>query len=67
MVQNPLIFASPYYSETGLDPQPNSTNASSNTSTQSQPQNTVVPERLNVVGYNTPATRNDLVGLNITF
>ena len=65
MVQNPLVFASPYYTETGLDPQPNSRGME--TFAQSQPQNSVVPERINVVGYNTPATRNYLVGLNITF
>ena len=65
MVQNPLVFASPYYTETGLDPQPNSRGRE--TFAQSQPQNSVVPERINVVGYNTPATRNYLVGLNITF
>jgi TonB-linked SusC/RagA family outer membrane protein len=67
MAQNPFIFASPYYSETGLDPQPNSRNSSSDTFTQSQPQNSVVAERINVVGYNTPATRNFLFGLNMSF
>jgi TonB-linked SusC/RagA family outer membrane protein len=65
MVQNPFIFASSYYSETGLDPQPNSRGTATNT--QSVPENSVVPDRINVIGYNTPATRNYLVGLNITF
>ena len=63
--QNPFVFASPYYSETGLDPQPNA--GGRDTGTQSQPQNSVVPERMYVVGYNTPATRNYLFGLNLTF
>ncbi|MDR3189566.1 MAG: SusC/RagA family TonB-linked outer membrane protein, partial [Prevotellaceae bacterium] len=65
MVQNPFIFASDYYSETGLDPQPNSRGRDS--FTQAQAQNSTVPERINVVGYNTPATRNYLVGLSVTF
>lgn len=61
--QNPFIFASPYYSETGLDPQPNSGGREN----AAVPENSVIPERIYVVGYNTPATRNYLVGLNITF
>jgi hypothetical protein len=61
--QNPFIFASPYYSETGLDPQPNSGGREN----ASVPENSVVPSRIYVVAYNTPATRNYLFGLNVTF
>jgi hypothetical protein len=63
MAQNPLIFASPYYTETGLDPQPNSGGREN----QSVAENSVVPSRIYIVAYNTPATRNFLLGLNITF
>lgn len=67
--QNPFIFGSSYYSETGLDPQPNS--LSSDTGTQTVISNTdterVVKGRISVVGFNTPATRNYLFGLNVTF
>lgn len=62
-VQNPFVFASDYYSETGLDPQPNSEGRQN----QSVPENSVVPDRINVVGFNTPATRNFMIGLNVTF
>jgi hypothetical protein len=61
--QNPFVFGSPYYSETGLDPQPNSKGDEN----QSTPENSPLPARINVVGYNTPSTRTYLVGLNITF
>lgn len=67
--QNPLIFASDYYSETGLDPQPNS--LSSDTSTQTvvggSDQDRVVKGRIPVVGFNTPSTRNYILGINVTF
>lgn len=67
--QNPFIFASDYYSETGLDPQPNS--KGSDTSTQTvvggSDQDRVVKGRIPIVGFNTPATRNYLLGVNVTF
>lgn len=61
--QNPFIFASPYYSHSGMDPEPNS-NGNEN---QLTPENSVVPERIAVVGYNTPSSRNYLFGVNLTF
>lgn len=61
--QNPFIFASDYYSETKLDPQPNSI-ATENQSVASTSEAT---KRLRVVAFNTPATRNFLLGLNVTF
>ena len=63
--QNPFIFASDYYSETKLDPQPNS--SSSDSSNQAVAENAVVTNRVSVVGYNTPATRNFIFGVNVSF
>ena len=60
--QNPFVFFSPFHSESGLDPETNSfgnENASVNLS-----QNL---RRILTVGYNTPSTRNYIVGLNLTF
>jgi TonB-linked SusC/RagA family outer membrane protein len=61
--QNPFVFASPFYSESGLDPQPNSKGREF----QDTPGNSVVASRVNIVGFNTPSTRNYILGLNITF
>lgn len=60
-VQNPFVLFSPYHRETGLDPETNSYGD----------QNTAVPNsyphRILTVGTNTPATRNYLLGINLTF
>ncbi|MDR2496047.1 MAG: TonB-dependent receptor, partial [Tannerellaceae bacterium] len=60
-VQNPFVLFSPYNNETGLDPESNSY-ASENQAVTGQ----FVP-RLTIVGYSTPATRNYLFGMNLTF
>ena len=61
-VQNPFIIYSPYYDESGLDPEPNSM------STQGQFHATQLGgHALPVVGTNSPCTRNYLFGLNVTF
>lgn len=61
-VQNPFIIYSPYYSESGLDPEPNSM------SNQGQFHATQIGgHALPVVGTNAPCTRNYLIGLNLTF
>jgi len=67
--QNPFIFASDYYSETGLDPQPNSKSSDTSTQTvvETSDQNRVVKGRTPIVGFNTPATRNYIFGVNVTF
>jgi TonB-linked SusC/RagA family outer membrane protein len=60
--QNPFVFFSPFHDESGLDPETNSygnENASVNLS-----QNL---RRILTVGYNTPSTRNYIVGVNLTF
>lgn len=59
-VQNPFVLFSPYYDESGMDPE---TNSYGN-------ENQAVAgykSRLLVVGYNTPSTRNYVFGLNLTF
>lgn len=61
-VQNPFVLFSPYNNETGLDPEPNSL-ANENQAITTQYGNS----GLAIVGYNTPATRNFLFGLNLSF
>ncbi|MBR1464486.1 MAG: TonB-dependent receptor [Prevotella sp.] len=63
-VQNPFVLFSPFNNESGLDPETNSFAT----------QNTAVAidgytgkHKMPIVGYNTPATRNFLFGLNVTF
>ena len=63
-VQNPFVLFSPYTNESGLDPE---TNSWAN-------QNTAVAygeysgkHRMPIIGYHTPATRNFLFGINVTF
>ncbi|WP_121196778.1 MULTISPECIES: SusC/RagA family TonB-linked outer membrane protein [Mucilaginibacter] len=62
--QNPFIFFSPYYKLSKQDPEPNSyANDSSNMAVAYGSGQS----RLLTVGYNTPSTRNYLLGLNVTF
>ena len=63
-IQNPFVLFSPFNNESGLDPE---TNSWAN-------QNTAVAygeysgkHRMPIVGYNTPATRNFIFGVNVTF
>jgi TonB-linked SusC/RagA family outer membrane protein len=61
-VQNPFVMFSPYYKLSGMDPESNSYGN----------ENAAVPmsynlRRLLTIGTSTPATRNYLIGLNITF
>lgn len=62
LVQNPFVLFSPYYKQTGMDPQTNSYGD----------QNAAVPyaaslHRILIIGTNTPETRNYLLGINLTF
>jgi TonB-linked SusC/RagA family outer membrane protein len=61
--QNPFVFFSPYHTESGMDPESNSF------SDENQAVNTTYPSvsKFPVVAFNTPTTRNYLIGLNITF
>src|SRR5690606_2778219 len=58
-VENPFVMISPYHSESGGDPEPNSFGD----------ENVAVAglRRVLIVGSNTPTTRSYLVGLNVTF
>ncbi|MDR2651992.1 MAG: SusC/RagA family TonB-linked outer membrane protein, partial [Prevotellaceae bacterium] len=60
-VQNPFVLFSPYHSESGMDPETNSFG------NQFQATTADFKATLPIVGYNTPATRNFLLGFNITF
>jgi hypothetical protein len=60
-VQNPFVIFSPYKRETGLDPETNSFGDENAAVT------TAFKKRLLTIGTNTPATRNFLIGLNLTF
>jgi hypothetical protein len=58
--QNPFVFFSPFYNETGIDPE---TNSYGNENVASNPLN----RRILTIGTNTPPSRNYLVGINVTF
>jgi len=60
--QNPFVMFSPYYRESGMDPETNSfgnENAAVNLSENRR--------RILTLGTNTPSTRNYLLGVNLTF
>ena len=59
-LQHPFVFFSPYYNETGMDPQTNSY-GNDNIASPSG------PKRLLIVGFNTPSTKNFIMGVNVTF
>ncbi|GLB51876.1 SusC/RagA family TonB-linked outer membrane protein [Neptunitalea chrysea] len=59
-VQNPFVLFSPYYKESGMDPETNSY-GDENQAVASY------KERFLVIGTNTPSNRNFLLGLNLTF
>lgn len=59
--QNPLVMFSPYYKESGMDPETNSYG------NQNQAVNTAIQSRFPVIANNAPSTRNYLIGLNLTF
>lgn len=59
-VQNPFILFSPYYKETGLDPETNSYGDQNQAVSSYQ-------HRMLTQGFNTPTTRNYLLGINLTF
>src|SRR6187200_1200545 len=58
--QNPFVFFSPYHDESGLDPETNSF-GNENQAAGSY------PRRILTVGFNTPSTRNYILGVNLTF
>ena len=63
-VQNPFVLFSPFNNESGLDPETNSW-ANENTAVAVDGYNG--KHKMPIVGYNTPSTRNFILGLNVTF
>ena len=63
-VQNPFVLFSPFNNESGLDPETNSW-ATENTAVSFSEY--AGKHKMPIVGYNTPATRNFIFGLNVTF
>ena len=59
--QNPFVFFSPYHKESGMDPETNSF-GDENAAVASSYQ-----RRFLTIGTNSPATRNFIVGVNLTF
>jgi TonB-dependent starch-binding outer membrane protein SusC len=59
-VQNPFVMFSPFHKESGLDPE---TNSPGNQNVAAGGYNA----RILTVGYNTPSTRNYILGVNLTF
>lgn len=66
-VQNPFVMFSPFHKESGLDPEPNSFGNQNLASMGAISQNQDLLRRMLIVGYNTPSTRNYIVGVNLTF
>jgi hypothetical protein len=65
--QNPFVLFSPFHKESGLDPEPNSVGNQNVASTGTISANNSLLQRLLIVGYNTPSTRNYIIGVNLSF
>jgi TonB-linked SusC/RagA family outer membrane protein len=65
--QNPFVMFSPFHSESGLDPETNSLANQNVATTGPISGNQSLLSRLLTVGFNTPSTRNYIVGVNLTF
>ena len=63
-IQNPFVLFSPFNNESGLDPE---TNSWANENTAMAYGEYSGKHKMPIVGYNTPATRNFLFGINVTF
>ena len=63
-IQNPFIIYSPYHKQSGMDPE---TNSYANDGANMAVAYSGNLSRLLTVGYNTPQSRNLVLGLNITF
>ncbi|MBG6235857.1 TonB-linked SusC/RagA family outer membrane protein [Pedobacter sp. CAN_A7] len=62
--QNPFVLFSPYYKQSKMDPEPNTyANDGANMAVSYD----YGQRRMLTVGYNTPSTRNYLLGINVTF
>jgi TonB-dependent starch-binding outer membrane protein SusC len=65
--QNPFVMFSPFHKESGLDPETNSFGNQNVSSTGAISSSPGLLSRLLTVGYNTPSTRNYVIGANLTF
>jgi TonB-dependent starch-binding outer membrane protein SusC len=65
--QNPFVMFSEFHKESGLDPETNSLGNQNVSSTGAISSNNSLLQRMLIVGYNTPSTRNYIFGLNMTF
>lgn len=65
--QNPFVLFSPFHKESGLDPETNSLGSQNVSSTGAISGNPGLLNRLLTVGYNTPSTRNYIIGVNLSF
>ena len=63
-VQNPFVLFSPFNNESGLDPE---TNSWANENTAVAYGEYSGKHKMPIVGYNTPSTRNFLIGVNVAF
>ncbi|HYE55691.1 MAG TPA: TonB-dependent receptor [Chitinophagaceae bacterium] len=66
-VQNPFVLFSEFHKESGLDPEPNSFGDQNVSSAGAISSNQDLLRRLLTVGYNTPSTRNYIIGVNLSF
>ena len=65
-VQNPFVIFSPYTNESGLDPETN-TMANNGGTTAVTLEGYTGKHMLPIIGYNTPSTRNFIIGINVGF
>jgi TonB-dependent starch-binding outer membrane protein SusC len=65
--QNPFVMFSPFHKESGLDPETNSFGNENVASGGAISSNQNLLRRMLIVGFNTPSTRNYIVGVNLTF
>ncbi|MCR4852604.1 MAG: TonB-dependent receptor [Prevotella sp.] len=65
-IQNPFVLFSPYNNECGLDPETN-TLANNSSTMATTMEGYTGKHMMPVIGYNTPSTRNFLIGINVTF
>lgn len=65
--QNPFVMFSEFNKESGLDPETNSFGNQNVSSAGAISSNNSLLNRLLTVGYNTPSTRNYILGVNLTF
>ena len=67
-VQNPFVLFSPFYKESGMDPETNSgVDNNGNRQNSATGTNGFISQGIATIGANVPTTRNFMLGLNLTF